>query len=77
MMLEEKCSIENYRRRMITGALKAQTQDDNRGPWVTNNSAVVSYWPPKECSLESCVKQFRSNEKSKEQASDTCKTYRT
>ena len=62
---------------MITGALKVQTQDDNRGPWVINNSAVVSYWPPKECSLESWVKRFRGNKKSKEQASDIGKTYHT
>lgn len=62
---------------MITGALKVQTQDDNRRPWVINNSAVVSYWLPKECNLGTPVKQFRGKKKSKEQVSDVCKTYHT
>jgi len=62
---------------MITEALKVQTQGDNRGPWVVNNSAVVSYWLPKECNLGNWIKQFRGNKTSTEQVSDICKTYHT
>lgn len=58
-------------------ALKAQTRDDNRGPWVINNSAVVIYHLQKECNLGSWVKQFKGNKKNMEQVSDICKKYHT
>lgn len=58
-------------------ALKAQTRDDNRGPWVINNSAVVIYRLQKECNLGSWVKQFKGNKKNMEQVSDICKKYHT
>lgn len=60
---------------MINGALKVQTEDDNRGPWVINNSAVVSYCPSKECNLGSWVKQLSGNKKYMEQLYETCKKY--
>lgn len=58
-------------------ALKVQTQDDNRGPCVINNSAVVIYCLPKECNLGSWVKQFWGNKKNMEQVPDMCKKYHT